>query len=84
MSWQLQNAKNKFSEVVQRARAEGPQTVTVRGKRMAVVVSAEEYDAMRAGRATLVDDLLGGPTWNDSLAEAVDRRSKTPSRDPVF
>ena len=30
--WSLQEAKAKFSEVVRRARTEGPQTVTVHGK----------------------------------------------------
>ncbi|TIR42210.1 MAG: type II toxin-antitoxin system prevent-host-death family antitoxin, partial [Mesorhizobium sp.] len=37
MNWPLQDAKNDFSKVVQRARSEGPQTVTLRGERAAVV-----------------------------------------------
>lgn len=41
MTWQLQDAKNRFSEVVQRARREGPQIVTLRGGQAAVVLSAE-------------------------------------------
>jgi prevent-host-death family protein len=40
--WQLQDAKNRFSEVVKRARDEGPQTVTVHGQRAAVVMSAAD------------------------------------------
>lgn len=84
MEWQLQDAKNKFSKVVQKARYEGPQEITVRGERMAVVLSARDYDALRAGRPTLVDDLLGGPAWDDGLAEAVDTRAKTSSRDVAF
>ena len=43
MNWPLQDAKNRFSEVVKRAMSEGPQTVTLRGKRAAVVLSAEEF-----------------------------------------
>ena len=39
MSWQLQEAKNRFSEVVSRALTEGPQTVTRRGTEVVVVVS---------------------------------------------
>ena len=31
LDWQLQDAKNRFSEVVKRARDDGPQTVTVHG-----------------------------------------------------
>ena len=46
MEWQLQDAKNRFSELVQRARQEGPQVVTLRGRRAAVVLSAEAYDAL--------------------------------------
>lgn len=42
--WQLQEAKNKLSEVVRRAVEEGPQTITVRG-RDTVVVSALNDDS---------------------------------------
>ena len=41
--WQLQEAKNRLSEVVRRAQDEGPQTITLRGNDAAVVVAAEEY-----------------------------------------
>lgn len=84
MDWPLQDAKNHFSKVVQRARSEGPQVVTLRGERAAVVLSARDYDALRAGRPSLVDDLLAGPAWDDDLTDAVDARAKTPSRDPAF
>ncbi|OCP15015.1 type II toxin-antitoxin system Phd/YefM family antitoxin [Ensifer sp. LC163] len=84
MEWQLQDAKNQFSKVVQKARHEGPQIVTLRGERTAVVLSAHDYDALRAGRPTLVDDLLGGPAWDDQLADEVNVRAKTPSRDVAF
>ncbi len=84
MEWQLQDAKNQFSKVVQKARNEGPQEITVRGERAAVVLSAGDYDALCAGRPTLVDDLLSGPTWDAALAEAIDARKKTPSRDVDF
>ena len=43
MSWQLQEAKNHLSEVVQRAMNEGPQTITRHGKPAVVVISAEQY-----------------------------------------
>ncbi len=49
MDWQLQDAKNQFSKVVQKARHEGPQEITVRGERTAVVLSARDYDALLAG-----------------------------------
>jgi len=41
--WQLQEAKNRLSRLVESALHEGPQTITVRGKPTAVVVSFEEF-----------------------------------------
>jgi prevent-host-death family protein len=52
MNWHLQDAKNNFSKVVQRARGEGPQTVTLRGERAAVVLSAEDYDRLSGKEVT--------------------------------
>ena len=83
MEWQLQEAKNRFSELVQRARQEGPQVVTLRGRRAAVVLSAEAYDALLRERPSLVDHLLTGPAWDDDLVEAVNLRAKVPSRPPA-
>jgi prevent-host-death family protein len=51
--WQLQEAKNKLSEVVRRALEEGPQTITVRG-RDTVVISAVS-DKPAGEHATLWD-----------------------------
>jgi prevent-host-death family protein len=84
MDWSLQDAKNRFSEVVQRARREGPQTVTLRGERAAVVLSAADYDALVRDRPSLLDDLLSGPAWDDALADAVDARAKSPRRGTVI
>jgi prevent-host-death family protein len=50
MAWQIQEAKAKFSELVQKAIDEGPQTVSRRGKDVAVVLSAEEYRRLRKGQ----------------------------------
>lgn len=41
--WKLEDAKAKFSELVRRANAAGPQHVTVRGHEEAVVLSARDY-----------------------------------------
>jgi antitoxin Phd len=43
-SWNLQDAKARFSELVRRARTEGPQRVTVRGHEAVVVISADEME----------------------------------------
>ncbi|RLB65439.1 MAG: type II toxin-antitoxin system prevent-host-death family antitoxin [Deltaproteobacteria bacterium] len=42
-TWQLQEAKNKLSEVVARAETEGPQTITRHGVAVAVVVAADAF-----------------------------------------
>ncbi len=84
MEWPLQDAKNHFSKVVQNARTQGPQIVTLRGERAVVVVSARDYDALTAARVTIVDHLLSGSPWDEALAESVAQCAKTPSRDPAF
>jgi len=43
MSWQLQEAKQKFSEMVRRALTEGPQTVTKHGDEVVVVLAIDTY-----------------------------------------
>jgi len=45
-SWSVQDAKNRFSEVVEAARRR-PQTVTKHGKPAVVIVAADEYDRLR-------------------------------------
>ncbi len=47
-TWQLQNAKARFSELFRKARAEGPQWVTRQGKDAVVVLSAEEFQRLSA------------------------------------
>lgn len=41
--WKLEDAKARFSEVVRRAAARGPQLVTVRGREAAVILAPEQY-----------------------------------------
>lgn len=41
--WALQDAKARFSEVVRKAKTEGPQRITVHGREEVVIVSVEEY-----------------------------------------
>jgi antitoxin Phd len=45
-TWSVQDAKNRFSEVVEAARRK-PQTVTKHGKPAVVVVAADEYERLR-------------------------------------
>ena len=46
MTWTLAAAKDQLSEVVRRARDQGPQTLSVRGKDAAVVMSKAQFDAL--------------------------------------
>lgn len=46
MAWQLADAKNKLSDLVDRALIEGPQIITRRGREVVVVLSLQEYQAL--------------------------------------
>lgn len=48
--WQLQEAKNKFSEVVEEALSHGPQVITKRGVETVVVLSCAEYRQLLASQ----------------------------------
>ncbi len=43
-TWSVAQAKAKFSEVIEKAKSEGPQTITRNGRKAAVLVAAEEWD----------------------------------------
>ena len=59
--WQLQEAKNRLSELVRKAQHEGPQTITLHGKDAAVVVSASEFASLPNRKGTLVEFLRSSP-----------------------
>ena len=52
-SWQLQEAKNRFSRVVENAVNDGPQIITKRGVEVAIVISFADYQKMVATRGKL-------------------------------
>ncbi|HEX3577489.1 MAG TPA: type II toxin-antitoxin system prevent-host-death family antitoxin [Thermoanaerobaculia bacterium] len=61
--WALQDAKARFSEVVRKAKTEGPQRITVHGSEEVVVVSVEEYRRIK-GEPTgqvLIDLMQNSP-----------------------
>ena len=59
--WQLQEAKNRLSQVVDEARHQGPQTITLRGKPAAVVLAFEEYSRLIQPRSSLLEFLRQSP-----------------------
>lgn len=79
--WQLQEAKAKFSEVVKRAAAEGPQVVTQRGVETAVVMSIADYRRLEASRPSLVDYLRAGPSLDEKTLAIINDRSKDTGRE---
>lgn len=77
MDWKLTDAKNRFSEVVDRAMTEGPQRVTRRGEPAVVVLSEVEYQQLGGQRRTFKELILNGP----DLTGVDLSRNQTPSRD---
>jgi prevent-host-death family protein len=65
--WQLQEAKNRLSELVRKAREEGPQVITVHGSDAAVVMSAEQYAKLARRKGTLVEFFRKSPLVGEEL-----------------
>ena len=76
MTWQLQEAKNKFSKVVEDALSEGPQIVTRRGVETVVVMSMDEYRNLNKSDSDLVTFFRESPLYGVELD--IDRREKKP------
>ena len=59
--WQLQEAKNRLSELVDEALRSGPQVITRRGKEAVVVVSCEHYGRLASPPEPLIELLRQAP-----------------------
>ncbi|MGB6457216.1 MAG: type II toxin-antitoxin system Phd/YefM family antitoxin [Streptosporangiaceae bacterium] len=59
--WQLQEAKQRFSELIRSVEADGPQYVTRHGEEVAVVVSISEYRHLREGDRDFKEFLQSAP-----------------------
>jgi prevent-host-death family protein len=80
-TWQVQEAKARFSEMLERALTDGPQTVTKRGEEAAVLVAAEEWRDLQArARPSLKELLLSDDARTDEL---VPPRRRFKLRPPV-
>ena len=71
--WQLQEAKNRFSELVDTALSEGPQVVTRHGRDTVVVVPVETYRGLTKPRESLVEFFARSPLRGARLDLARDR-----------
>jgi len=78
--WQVQDAKARFSELLDTCLSEGPQVVTKRGVVAAVLVPAEEWRALQhSARPTLKDLLLvDAPRADIPLPARGQRRRRSP------
>jgi prevent-host-death family protein len=65
MTWQLQEAKQRFSEVVRQAQDEGPQVVTRHGREVVVVIAFEEYERLVPNRRSFKLFLRSEPFFDD-------------------
>ncbi len=59
--WQLQDAKNKFSNLVEKAQSKGPQVVTKYGREAVVVLSIDEYKKLIKPENSLVKFFQNSP-----------------------
>ena len=83
-TWQLQDAKARFSEVVRRAQTDGPQHVSIRGEPTVVVISEHAYRNLTSTRPSIVDHILSGEAWSDELVDAINDRREASEREPAL
>jgi prevent-host-death family protein len=76
-TWPLQDAKSRFSELVNLSLTDGPQLVTRRGQEAVVVLAAHEYRRITKQDRNLIDTLLQAPRGEPLELE----RSREPIRD---
>jgi len=66
-NWTVAEAKAKFSELIERAMSEGPQTITRHGRTSAVVVGAEEWQRKSKRIGNLAEFLGASPLRGSKL-----------------
>jgi prevent-host-death family protein len=76
--WKLQDAKAKFSNIVEDALKIGPQYVTRRGKKTVVIVSVEEYEKLISKKPSFKDFLLSCPKMDKDFE--LERQKDLPRR----
>jgi prevent-host-death family protein len=65
MLWQVQEAKQRFSELLRAAHVDGPQIVTRHGEEIAVVIDISEFHRLRGDIQDFKDFLRSGPDFED-------------------
>jgi prevent-host-death family protein len=77
-NWTVAEAKAKFSEIIERAMSEGPQTITRNGRTAAVVVGAEEWQRKTKRVGNLAQFLAESPLRKSGLK--IRRRKERPRK----
>jgi prevent-host-death family protein len=67
-SWSVADAKARLSEVIDRALSDGPQVITRKGRKTAVVVSAEEWERKTRRSGNLAEFFARSPLRGSELA----------------
>jgi prevent-host-death family protein len=67
--WQIQDAKQRFSEMIRAVASQGPQVITRHGEDVAVVVDIGQYRRLTQPAASLAGILLGGPKLDEGTAD---------------
>ncbi len=80
--WQVQEAKNHFSELIERALREGPQTVTRHGKPVVRVVAVTEGEAQAPADDGFLEFLLSAPKV-EGFAELIGERTSIKPLPPL-
>ncbi len=65
--WTVAEAKAKFSELIDRARSDGPQTITRKGRTAVVVVAAEEWERKTKRTGNLAEFFAASPLRRSKL-----------------
>lgn len=83
-SWQLQDAKARLSELIDKVQSEGTQVITRRGVETVAVVPIDEWKRLtESAKPTLKDVLLSREFIFDDLDKVIPPRGKLRLRKPI-
>lgn len=80
-TWQVQDAKARFSEFLDAALNDGPQTVTRRGVEMAVLVPIAEWQRLQNANRPTLKELLLAP--EPRFEDVIPQRRRALRREPL-
>lgn len=74
--WQVQEAKSRLSELLTKAETSGPQAITRHGQRVAVVLSARDFDRLERRPKSSLRDFLARSPFADLRLDERDKKDK--------